>query len=88
MSAALGAPIGRRSFLRLAAVAGGGLVLGHYIRPEGMAEIAKPGAERVDGLFIPNAFIRIAPDGAVTVYGRCRGARGRLEGRDRPDGAA
>jgi isoquinoline 1-oxidoreductase beta subunit len=68
MSAALETPLGRRSFLRLAAMAGGGLVLGYYVRPAGLAEIAKPDAERVDGLFIPNAFIRIAPDGAVTVY--------------------
>jgi isoquinoline 1-oxidoreductase beta subunit len=68
MSAILQAPVDRRSFLRIAAMAGGGLVLGYYIRPSGMAEIAKPDVETLDGVFIPNAFIRIAPDGAVTVY--------------------
>jgi isoquinoline 1-oxidoreductase subunit beta len=47
---------------------GGGLVLGYFIRPAGMAEIAKPDVEKVDGVFMPSAFIRIAPDGAVTVY--------------------
>jgi isoquinoline 1-oxidoreductase subunit beta len=68
MNAAPQASVGRRSFLKLAAMGGGGLVLGYYIRPSGMADIAKPDAERVDGVFIPNAFIRIAPDGGVTIY--------------------
>ena len=68
MSATRGMPIDRRSFLRLATVAGGGLILGYYVRPSGMAQIAKPDVERTDGLFIPNAFIRIAADGGVTVY--------------------
>jgi isoquinoline 1-oxidoreductase beta subunit len=49
-------------------MAGGGLVLGYYIRSTGLAEIAKPDVEKADGLFIPNAFIRIAPDGSVTVF--------------------
>lgn len=68
MSATRGMPIDRRSFLRLATVAGGSLILGYYVRPSGMAQIAKPDVERTDGLFIPNAFIRIAADGSVTVY--------------------
>jgi isoquinoline 1-oxidoreductase beta subunit len=33
-----------------------------------MAQVAKPGGEKTDGLFIPNAFIRIAADGSVTVF--------------------
>jgi isoquinoline 1-oxidoreductase beta subunit len=68
MSAALQAPLDRRSFLKLATLAGGGLVLGYYVRPSGMAQVAKPDVEKTDGLFIPNAFIRIAADGSVTVY--------------------
>jgi isoquinoline 1-oxidoreductase beta subunit len=68
MSALLEPPIDRRTFLRIAAMAGGGLVLGYYIRPSGLAEIAKPDVEKADGMFIPNAFIRITPDGSVTVY--------------------
>jgi isoquinoline 1-oxidoreductase beta subunit len=60
----------RRSFLRLGALAGGGLMLGLYFRSAGgaaAAEIAKlPGL--VDGDFAPSAFIRIAPDGTVTIY--------------------
>ncbi|HEY5078896.1 MAG TPA: molybdopterin cofactor-binding domain-containing protein, partial [Opitutaceae bacterium] len=68
MSSLLQAPLDRRSFLKAAALAGGGLVLGYYSGPAGAAEIAKPDAEKVGGPFIPNAFIRIAPDGSVTVY--------------------
>ena len=65
MNSALQAPLDRRSFVKLAAIAGGGLILGYYARA---AEIGKPGEEKVDGVFIPNAFIRIAPNGSVTVY--------------------
>jgi len=68
MSAAPALHMDRRSFLKLAALAGGGLVLASYSRASGGAQIAKPDAAKVDGVFIPNAFIRIAPDGAVTVY--------------------
>lgn len=68
MSASAQTQLDRRSFLRLAALAGGGLVLGCYARAAGSAQISNPGVEGVDGVFIPNAFIRIAPDGTVTVY--------------------
>ncbi len=68
MNSVLQAPLDRRSFVKLAAMAGGGLILGYYARPAGAAEIGKPDEEKVDGVFIPNAFIRIAPDGSVTVY--------------------
>jgi isoquinoline 1-oxidoreductase beta subunit len=68
MSEAAQLHMDRRSFLRLAAMAGGGLVLGHYARAADGAQIASAGVERVDGVFIPNAFIRIAPDGSVTVF--------------------
>jgi len=68
MSAVLQTPLDRRSFLRIVAMAGGGLVLGHYVRPAGAAEPAAADVEKEGGLFIPNAFIRIAPDGTVTVF--------------------
>src|SRR5271157_2032225 len=68
MSAILEAPLGRRSFLKIVTMAGGGLVLGYYVRPSGRAEVAKPGAGMAEAPFVPNAFIRIAPDGVVTVY--------------------
>jgi len=62
--------IDRRSFLKLSALASGGLVLGFYLKSANNvlgAEIAKPvgGAE-----FKPNAFIRIAPDGVVTLVSK------------------
>ena len=60
----------RRGFLKLSAFAGGGLVLGFYLKSgTGLfgAEIAKPtdGAE-----FKPNALIRITPDGIVTLVSK------------------
>src|ERR1700683_725825 len=68
VSTALQGAMDRRSFFRLAAKAGGGLVLGYYLGPLARGQIAKPDLEKVDGVFIPNAFIRIAPDGGITVY--------------------
>lgn len=66
----LNAPVGRRDFLKLSALVGGGLVLGFYFRSTGRllgAEVVKPvaGAE-----FKPNAFIRITPDGVVTLVSK------------------
>ena len=62
------AELGRRNFIRLSALGGAGLVLGHYLSPSGRAEIAKGAPADSAGLFIPNAFIRISPDGSVTVF--------------------
>jgi isoquinoline 1-oxidoreductase beta subunit len=63
----MNAPIGRirlprRRFLKVSAAVAGGLVV----------ELSLPGcggsgAERKDGLFAPNAFVRIARDGTVTL---------------------
>ncbi len=53
--------VDRREFLKLGAVAGGGLILGVYL-PE-----ARP-ATHAAGPFQPNAFIRIDSDGAVTIW--------------------
>ncbi|HEV8315128.1 MAG TPA: molybdopterin cofactor-binding domain-containing protein [Burkholderiaceae bacterium] len=62
----------RRAFLRHSALLGGGLVIGLYLRRDGMADpvarLATP--PRVDGEFRPNAFIRIAPDGTVTIVSK------------------
>jgi isoquinoline 1-oxidoreductase beta subunit len=60
----------RRDFLRLSALAGGGLVLGFYLGSSGRmlgADIVKAADPLPDDAFAPNAFIRIAPDGAVTI---------------------
>ncbi|OAI17797.1 MULTISPECIES: xanthine dehydrogenase family protein molybdopterin-binding subunit [Methylomonas] len=59
----------RRDFLKTSAVAGTGLVLGFYFDASSGAGrgVAKPGAPEAAGEFRPNAFIRIAPDGRVTL---------------------
>src|SRR5262249_18732103 len=56
--------LGRRSFLRVSAIAGGGLLLSAYIDPRlwGRAAQALPPAN-----LVPNAFIRVALDGIVTI---------------------
>src|SRR5258708_12987827 len=56
--------LGRRSFLRVSAIAGGGLLLSAYLDPKvfGQAPQAPPPAN-----LVPNAFIRIAPEGIVTI---------------------
>ncbi len=62
--------IDRRDFLKFSALAGGGLVLGFYLKSAGSAfaaEVVKP-ATGAD--FKPNAFIRIAPDGVVTLVSK------------------
>lgn len=60
----------RRNFLKTSLGAMGGLMLGVHFN-EAAAEMAGPGeagsTELKDGLFEPNAFIRIAPDNTVTV---------------------
>ena len=58
----------RRDFLRVTALAGGGLVLGAYATP-GWATTGEPvgdGAEE----FAPSAFVRINADGRVTLVNR------------------
>jgi isoquinoline 1-oxidoreductase subunit beta len=54
--------LGRRTFLKVSAAAGGGLVLGFRLRSG--EETAVQAAGRT---FAPNAFIRIAPDDVVTI---------------------
>jgi isoquinoline 1-oxidoreductase beta subunit len=63
--------VSRRDFLRVTALAGGGMLLATYLEPLGGAAHAMavvPGAGAVD--FVPNAFIRIAADGAVTIVAK------------------
>jgi isoquinoline 1-oxidoreductase beta subunit len=55
--------LSRRHFLRVTAVAGGGMLLASYVDPLG----AVTGLAGAPADFVPNAFIRITPDGAVTI---------------------
>ena len=66
MSAGPAMPVNRRSFLKLSALAGGGLALGYFFRPDGPArgEVASPAA---NAGFRPSAFLRIGVDGTVTI---------------------
>jgi len=67
-------PLSRRGFLRVTALAGGGLVLGCYlgIRNSASAAAADPPAAptAAAGEFTPNAFIRILPDGTITIIAK------------------
>src|ERR1700736_6481864 len=56
--------IGRRSFLRVSTIAGGGVLIAAYLDPKLFGQ-APQGPPPVT--LIPNAFIRIAPDGIVTI---------------------
>jgi len=56
--------IDRRTFLQVTAIGGGGVLLGLYLKPsfaQGQTQPVIP---------VPNSFIRIAPDGIVTIVGK------------------
>jgi isoquinoline 1-oxidoreductase beta subunit len=58
--------VDRRAFLRVSAIAGGGLLIGTHLRPATAAAASLEDA----ATFEPNAFIRIAPDGGVTILAK------------------
>ena len=56
----------RREFLRASALIGGGLLLAMYAEPLSALDTwPRPAAE-----FLPNAFIRMTPDGIITIIGK------------------
>src|SRR5690606_30992996 len=59
--------LSRRNFLRVTALAGGGLLLATYIDPFGRGEGV---AAEANVEFEPNAYIRIMPDGSVTIMAK------------------
>jgi isoquinoline 1-oxidoreductase beta subunit len=64
-----GAPspvVDRRAFIKASALAGGGLLVGTYLRFGPIAAFAES-APATAGEFAPNAFISIASNGAVTI---------------------
>jgi isoquinoline 1-oxidoreductase beta subunit len=60
-------PVSRRAFLRVSAIAGGGILLASYIEPLGAAESLGMTSAGDASL---NAFIRITPDGIVTIVAK------------------
>jgi len=57
----------RRSFLRVTALAGGGLLAAVYLDP--VSDVFAQGGTAPQN-FVPNAFIKIARDGTVTIIGK------------------
>jgi isoquinoline 1-oxidoreductase beta subunit len=64
-------PMDRRGFLKLSAIAGGGLVLSFYLGSSSRAAgaSASDAAGTADG-FAPNVFLRIGADGKVTIMSK------------------
>ena len=58
----------RRDFLRVSAVAGGGMLIATYIPEFGGRLTSMGGNARAD--FMPNAFIKITPDGMITIMSK------------------
>ena len=58
--------ISRRAFLQVTAVGGGGMLLGLYFKPPAFAQ-NQPAAPVIP---VPSSFIRIAPDGTVTIIAK------------------
>ena len=65
----LSLPTGRRDFLKLTGLAGGGIALAFYIR-SGNDAVAAAAAVTASGDFAPNAFVRISPAGKVTIVSK------------------
>ena len=64
------APVDRRQFLRVSAIAGGGVLLATYIEPFANAGARLSGAPAPAADFQPNAYIRITPDGTITIIAK------------------
>ena len=67
----LDARVDRRQFLRVSAIAGGGLLLGTFVDLSGTDELLAAAASKAPAAeFTPNAFIRLSPDGSVTIVAK------------------
>ncbi len=60
----------RRGFLRLTTLAGGGFALGLYLRSSPLGFAADAATTTPVRDFVPNAFIRISPDGIITLIAK------------------
>jgi hypothetical protein len=66
----LDARVDRRQFLRVSAIAGGGLLLGTILDFGSGTDLLAADAPKAPGEFSPNAFIRLSPDGSVTIIAK------------------
>ena len=62
--------VDRRSFLRVAAIAGGGILIGTYASSAHAAMAGTAGLPDPDTIFSPNAFIKITSDGKITIVAK------------------
>src|SRR6201997_5645032 len=64
--------LNRRSFLKISSVAGGGVLVACYVRPAStLAAIASGQAAAAPApAFDAMAFVRVAPDGIVTIFAK------------------
>lgn len=67
---AITTPVSRREFLKVTAVAGTGLTLAVYAEGCAPKRDAGEGAAGGEPVFLPNAFVRIAEDGSVTIISK------------------
>ena len=58
----------RRSFLRVTALAGGGMVVAAYFDP--IARVLGQGQQAPPVTFVPNAFVKVTPDNIVTIIAK------------------
>src|SRR5688572_7910908 len=58
----------RRSFLRVTALAGGGMLVATYLDP--VAEVLGQAAAQPAVTFVPTAFVKITPDNVVTIMAK------------------
>src|SRR5437016_555939 len=58
----------RRSFLRVSAVAGGGILVALHFDP--VAEVLAQAPQAPPAAFLPTAFLRVAADGVVTIMAK------------------
>jgi len=61
--------VGRRTFLKLTGLAGGGLALGFWTG-ERSVTLAQSGTAGQAEAFVPNAFLQISPDGTILIYNK------------------
>jgi isoquinoline 1-oxidoreductase beta subunit len=62
--------VDRRSFLRVTAITGGGLMLSSFIRPAEAIAAPFAGAGAAAADFMPNAFIRVPATGPITIMSK------------------